>query len=79
MRPETGARHDDSGRGRALHHPHARHVSRTLGLYARPLRVDGCLAVLLPAHRIALLRAVCEVGVTSGHGARCGVFERTRG
>eukprot|EP00966_Prymnesium_polylepis_P041591 965469-Prymnesium_polylepis.1 len=44
MRPETGARHDDSGRGRTLHHPHARRISRTLGLYARPLRADGRLA-----------------------------------
>eukprot|EP00966_Prymnesium_polylepis_P277148 6403398-Prymnesium_polylepis.1 len=51
MRPETGARHDDSGRGRALHHPHARHIGRTLGLYVRPLHADGRLAVLMPAHR----------------------------
>ena len=79
MRPETGARIDGSGRGRALHRPHLHRIGRTRSLYARSWREDGRLAVLLPARQIALLRAVCEVGVMPGRRARCGVFERTRG
>ena len=78
MRPEAGARYADRVRGRALHHLRKHCIGRTRSPYARAWRADGRLAVLLPACRIALLRAVCEAGVISDRRARCDVFERTR-
>ena len=78
MRPEAGARYTDSVRGRALHHLRKHRIGRTRSPYTRPWRSDVRLAVLLPARRSALLRAVCEAGVISDRRARYDVFERAR-
>eukprot|EP00966_Prymnesium_polylepis_P101652 2353970-Prymnesium_polylepis.1 len=52
MRPEAGARYADRVRGGALHHLRKHCIGRTRSPYARTWRVDGRLAVLLPACRI---------------------------
>eukprot|EP00966_Prymnesium_polylepis_P230642 5337204-Prymnesium_polylepis.1 len=70
MRPEAGARDDNTVRGRALHHLHKYCIERNRGPYDMAWRHDGRLAVLLPACRRALLRVVCEVGAMWGHRAR---------